>query len=547
MLATDKLKKIKAIVDELNDEEDNKTETEKYLNDPVLFIDTEVKIFNPEKDPPVIPFTLFEYQKDFIRVIHKAYLEGKSVLDEKSRQMGLSWLYMAFFLWGVMFHPQFTGFVMSYKEALVDNGGSESTHDSLLGKIRFMYEHLNEKLKKSNPLSFKHLSIINKKNMSSYIKGESANVNAGRGGTFKIGLWDETASTPRSEQIFTSFLPACRSKFYNSTVRGRGNLFSRLRHDPKNDIQKHTLHWKMHPERITNLKLREDGKWTSDWYEAEIMKGFTSTQIAQELDIDYEASVEGRVFDKLNSLIHQKKLDFNPDYMDSTIICWDLGISDETFGLLIQKDYQGDYGIIDEVYGTDEEIRFFIDLLCGVEPKELQWYPLDRKKFFMDFLQRSRARRYKDIIQVLPHDARNRSITNKRSVEDQFLHAAEFGLDRETGRIINRAYQNLKVRMITNSNDLTRVSTVKKLVDPTRNRVMFNSDCMYIWERIMNYKWARNTEGENQQHPEHDWASHGSDCLGYGLEYFEQFKGTLPKPNMSGIPRRMRRGNNINL
>jgi len=119
-----------------------------YKTDPVAFIELELHIFNPDLEPANIPFHLFKYQRDFVyKDLYPAYLKKDSILDEKTRQMGLSWLYCAFSLWGILFDRGFTGFMLSKKEALVDDGGDKSTKDSLFGKIRYMYDTLSDEFK----------------------------------------------------------------------------------------------------------------------------------------------------------------------------------------------------------------------------------------------------------------------------------------------------------------------------------------------------------------------------------------------------------------
>ena len=95
-----------------------------YRKKPVEFIENELIIYNPEYDPPDIPFKLYPYQKEFIDRVYDAYIRKDILLNEKSRQMGFSWMYMAFFVWGILFRPEFSAFVMSYKEDLVDDGGT---------------------------------------------------------------------------------------------------------------------------------------------------------------------------------------------------------------------------------------------------------------------------------------------------------------------------------------------------------------------------------------------------------------------------------------
>jgi len=499
---------------------------QRYVNDPVAFIENELKIFNPDREPSTIPFTLYDYQKKFVQDLYAAYRAQKDIIDEKSRQMGISWLYMAFFLWGLLHDPSFSGFSMSYKEDLVDDGGIESSPNSLFGKLRFMYERI-EKKEYHGLLRIKSLLITNRQT-GAYLVGESTNPNAGRGGTYKIGLWDETASTPKSETIYPAFQQAVKCQCLNSTVRGKGNVFARLRFDPNAGFQVHTLHWTAHPDKAAGLQWIE-GVPTSPWYER-MKSQLTPTELGQEVDINYETSVEGRVYDKLIKTVHLKPLEFNPEWKHNSIIAWDLGVSDETFAVVMQQDNQGNIGIVDEAVGTDEEIRFYISLVCGSEPKELPYLPIERRKMFLGFLQRSRQYGYAELINVGGPDTTQRSITSKASVRDQFLRAAEFGRDPTTGRVTDRRFRNMRFTPLTGYRVLDRIIAAKKLMDPQRNKFIVSERCVNVWERLVNYRWTQTPDGMNREQPEHDWASHGADAVGYGVLWFTHRKSIMQKP-----------------
>jgi len=346
-----------------------------YADNPTDFINDECWIFNPNLEPSTVRFNLYGYQRDFLKELHNAYLNEESMLTEKSRQMGLSWLYTAFMLWALLYDPDFSGLVLSYKDRYVDDGGSESTFDSLLGKVRFMYEHLRPEIQQN--LSFKYMHVRNLRN-NTFMVGETAHTNAGRGGSYRIGLWDETAQTLKSESVFMAFHQACRCRCYNSTPRGKGNVFSRLRFSPKSTVHVVSIHWTQHPEKGKDAVQKKDGSWTSPWYEYQC-QDLTQAQIAQELDIDYEISIEGRVYEKFKSGTHVTKepIVFNPEWQ--TIIAWDLGVADMTFGTVQQLDVAGNVILVDEVVGTDEDIRFYIDLVCGVRPSELDFLWVTRK------------------------------------------------------------------------------------------------------------------------------------------------------------------------
>lgn len=501
-----------------------------YEIDPVAFIEREVKIFNQDWEPAENPFHLFKYQRDFINDnLYPAYLNKGSLLDEKTRQMGMSWIYAAFALWGMLFDRSFTGFMLSKVEYLVDDGGEKSTLNSLFGKIKYMYDTLSDEFMSfytkvygdrsiDKILTFKHLRIVNTITRA-YLVGSSANIDAGRGGSYKFAFWDETAGTPKSEQIYAAFKLAGRCKCYNSTVRGRGNVFARLRWDETHPVKVVSLHWSQHPERVKNLRRTEDGKLTSDWYANEC-KGLTESQIGQELDIDYEISVEGRIYKALDRKIHHKDFEWCEEWKDRSIISWDLGVSDEMFATVFQADNQGEFVAVDELCGEDKDIRFYIDLIMGVRPAEFEFMTPITKKPYEDFLKRAHDREYRFLMNVAGADVLQRSVTSKRSVMKQFTTAGQLAYNSVDGKINNRRYINLRMTPLTGFRILDRITEVKRLINPNFNKVIISTACPKLWERLVNYKWCQDPDNQNKETPDHNWASHGADSFGYGILYY---------------------------
>jgi transposase-like protein len=103
----------------------------------------------------------------------------------------------------------------------VADGGQNSTTDSLHGKIRFMYERLVAD--ETFPLEIKHLSLVNRVS-GAIVIGEAASPNAGRGGTFLYGLWDETASTEHGHAIYAAREQAVRCPRYLSPLDPSSNI-----------------------------------------------------------------------------------------------------------------------------------------------------------------------------------------------------------------------------------------------------------------------------------------------------------------------------------
>lgn len=270
---------------------------------------------------------------------------------EKSRQMLVSWAYMVLFLYDITFRKNWANFITSRKEFLVDDGGSLSTPNSLMGRVRFIWEHLPSYLQM--PIEFSYLKIKNPIT-ESFIIGESSNPNAGRSGTWRRALMDEAALIPKSESVFSSIIQACKNgTCMNSTPYGRGGCFARIKFDKKTTFKKRTIHWSNHPERN---KL---------WYGMQCAN-MTEDQVARELDISYEKSIAGQIYKKFDFSTQVGEYPYNP--VLPLYRTWDFGVGNPTAVLWIQElpDPESDLPwihIIDELEKSGESPPFFADIV----------------------------------------------------------------------------------------------------------------------------------------------------------------------------------------
>lgn len=121
------------------------------------------------------------------------------------------------------------------------------------------------------------------------------------------------ASMANAAQINTAASRATPCRIFNSTPQGQGNEYYRIRKKVEveykafgaKEIEEkdlafrwHRLHWSEHPF------------YTNDWYNLQ-KAGMTPEQVAQELDINYNASVIGRVYTNFNTDTYEVKYDPN--------------------------------------------------------------------------------------------------------------------------------------------------------------------------------------------------------------------------------------------
>jgi len=252
-------------------------------------------------------------------------------LIEKTRQMIVSWISQAYNVWGLLFGDGYAALNLSRKEDLVD----DKTHNSLFGKMRFIFDRIPEwmikdqfgELKRSDEV-IRYLRAQNEKFNNSII-GESANIGAGRGGSFTKVFADEFGFVDRSESVYSSFDEACpsgKNLITTPPFKGKKCAFYRLREGSlkrQNDFKIVRIHWTQHPQR------------NKEWYR-KACQGKTEDEIARELDIDWNISVKGRIYDRWESnkciikYKYQKELPLDIDF--------DFGIGESPVSIGISQD-----------------------------------------------------------------------------------------------------------------------------------------------------------------------------------------------------------------
>ena len=281
----------------------------------------------PEKFWNAVPFIPFEFQEDFINDAWSAIkmwwlpieqrTDPTDVFSEKSRQMGFSWVFAGLQLYAFIFH-NLKSLYISKKAEEVDKNWDIKSH---FEKIRFMIRALPqwilpEWLEKDSWTDYNKFMNISRKDWTWWIMWESANPNAWRWWTFAFVIFDEMAFMQYAWAINMSISSATPCRFFNSTPNWEWNEYFRMKlkalpewhpnkpkNDPKQTIRYHRCRWDEHP------------LYTDDWYKWKT-SSMTKVQIAQELEIDYNTALEGRVYKDFKSWTETIKYDDSlPLYM----------------------------------------------------------------------------------------------------------------------------------------------------------------------------------------------------------------------------------------
>lgn len=225
--------------------------------------------------PSRIPFLLFPKQEEWIHWFIDRWKSGEPGITEKTRDMGMSWLTVGMAASVCLFNKGvFAGFG-SRKEEYVDKIGSPK---SLFDKGRSFISLLPSEfrgswdIKKHAP----HMRILFP-DTGSAMTGEAGD-GIGRGDRTSFYIVDESAFLERPQLVDASLSATTNCRQDISTPNGMANSFAERRHGGR--IKVFTFHW------------RDDPRKDDAWYEKQCNE-LDPVTVAQEIDIDYQASVEG--------------------------------------------------------------------------------------------------------------------------------------------------------------------------------------------------------------------------------------------------------------
>lgn len=444
-----------------------------------FFADNFIWIQNPRAESTKgeskdIPFLLYPYQDYAAKEIIKAIVEGYDLPIEKSRDMGLSWLAMAIFTWGWHFHS-WDLLVGSQKFENVDTTGNVK---SLLEKARYIIDKMPRWMRPKlvKKVDDKTGNIVHPVHKAT-LTGESNNPNFGRSDRRKAMLYDEFTSwtlTDSAAWQSGSASTACRIPLSTPNPRGTNCYFYKVVSDAKKKGKPVlTLHWSLHPVFNKGLYVNDLGEVRSPWYDNEINRATDIEQAHQELDINFEASMSGKVFPAFsleNNVV--EKLEYNENL---PLYCaWDFGL-DTTAILWIQPDYQNNtVNVIDEYQNSGltkegSDIMHYIDIV-------------DSKPY-------KRAIHYGD-----PQSGENRSLAARGMSNAMIL--------RRNGMMFKSKRTKIQ----------NRIAAARNLI-PTLRVSMEN--CPFFIEAMSSWQMVKARTGSGSQVPAHDENSHIGEAFSY--------------------------------
>ena len=450
-----------------------------------------------DSNPDIIPFIPFPFQEEYITEIWKSITEWNKPIEdrdineltnifiEKSRQMGISRLTAAIFLYWFLFH-QHKYTIISRTSDEVDKSGDM---DSMFEKIRFMIRNLpiwmlpkgfNKEPWKDKTNAYMNISDPNSQ---ASITGKTANRDAGRWWTRNAIFMDEMPTMAYAHEINMAAWSNTPCRIFNWTPNGTGNEFYRMR--------KYTMKWRdedgvEHEPTVKWLRYHRSDHplYTAKRHKRKI-KGMSREEIARELEIDYNVALEWRVYTEFPiNPTDVKYTIWDPLYMFIDHSHW---WKDPHALIIAQRDWEY-LNIIDaiEINCSVTDMAEF----CIWQPKF--WLNVEQNKFMERYktYNRQRATFIWD-----PYDTH--STLNQSTIYEEY---------RKVGIYLNTPQ---------NRNKKEQIMMTRSNIHTTR----YNENCLKFADAMMNARYPERRETSMSttpaDNPIHDRTSHYRSAFEY--------------------------------
>lgn len=297
---------------------------EMCARDIIFFIDVFGWQFNPklkgyEADAP---FVCWDFQEAALLDrpettgrpgILWCYEKNRTCVVEKSRDMGISWLFLFLQDWLCIFGYNVQCLDISRGEKQVDH----KSPDSLFWKIREIHAALPEFITGEILQQELYFGFEGRR---SYITGEASTGKAGVGGRASVIFIDEFSQIREDKAVRARTASTSDCRFFNGTHVGVGSEFYKLTQTP--EIAKIQMHWSRHPKKKPGLykfnqarnkveyldpdyvyppdyQFVTDGRpfggphpgLRSPWYDVKVLEIGDERSVAEDLDMNPSGSV----------------------------------------------------------------------------------------------------------------------------------------------------------------------------------------------------------------------------------------------------------------
>lgn len=330
----------------------------------------------------------------------------KSLLVDKTREMGVTWSMIDLAFWGWLFLPRFSALVGSITEDKIDSKNNPNTlfwkFDYLLECLKWQCDWLYPEGYNKSKENRSHMKAYNPGKQATFL-GEPMGPNFGRSGRVRMILCDEFAEAINPSSTYAACSRTSNTRFIVYTPKGM-NFAGRLAnpgYGKDRTIPRVTMHWlidetknayevhlkskeglrtilgKGHgavedslrttwQKKYANLVAGEKIEIYYPWYEqAKRSVNDDPLLIAQELDVNYNESAEGQMYPQLERAAFSK---VEYDRSLKLYCTMDYGLSDCTALIWFQIDPSDPvhpFKIIDAYQNRGKTIRWYVPFITG--------------------------------------------------------------------------------------------------------------------------------------------------------------------------------------
>lgn len=317
------------------------------------------------------PFVLYEFQR--LKIV-EPYLRFVEVIAPnrvtygyaKSRGVGLTWVALACRVWRFIFADNWSILIGTENRDDLDDGGIAATHQTMMGKIRYMIDHLPPWMREEllgpqlyNDNYNKRWHLANPMRPRNVIHAKQLGDMFGRSRRYSEAFADEVAWAEEMKNADTSIKQTTNRFMFGSTPKGIGNFFHAAMHGLLPGVQKFWMWWAEHP--LLDIK----------WYNSQ-REHMTDDQIAQELDISFTMSAGRRVLHEVG-LGNFISMDGKPFLYEEKLeieVIIDPGFADAMAAIWVQWDEVNGQGrIIDFVQVERKAVDWIVPFILGRIPE----------------------------------------------------------------------------------------------------------------------------------------------------------------------------------
>jgi hypothetical protein len=474
---------------------------EKAQSDPIYFVDTFLRTYNPEVTPSDIPFKLFPFQKRLVREILSAIKNGEDIFIDKTRKMGATYTILATFLWLWLWTPGVTLLVGSRTEEYVDNrrgGITGSKEESLFGKLDYMITRLPGFILPdawNRDRHFNYMSLMNPDNGNS-ISGGSASPTFSRGARKTAIFLDEFAFWETGAQVWGATADTTYCRIVATTPGEKPSKAKRLRFGKDKEKIK-----------VIELPYTLDPRKNAKWLETEKTRR-SEDDFNREIMMNWDLSITGRIYPEI------EKADYGdfPFIPNQQLFCSsDHGLDGTSFLFWQQNKENGKWRLVDSFHYEEEPIEFAFPLFKQ---------PIDSKYTYTT----AQREAFEQISKLPPSVHFGDPSISKRSGN----------ADKESDRD-KLAKIGVYVYTYTDKNSIDYRVKISKVYLQNGIEINKSERNEYSYESFKGYRWKTWDEDHETtadfRKPIHNWCSHASTAMEYlfvNLENYVLEKQVVP-------------------